>query len=283
MNRENTINFMLGKGTNSLADLAFSGTHIFVDADRVDDEGDGKTPNSAYQKISTALAACTATRKTILVMPGEYVQTASLLWPNISGISLLGLCGNADAVSIVGVSGADEIIEIDPSVQTATFSATIGNLTLSCPDGVDGITFDNNNVGRKINLALPNIAIECDTATDKAINVVHTSAAQAMRIYCDGLRGILEGLVYINVNNVDDRFFFTNMQFDGGIQFGTETKAGSSMFKDCIMKDAGGSGGQDTQILTVLNCHSLTAETTYAIAALGDFAANAAEVILPAA
>ena len=129
-----------------------------------------------------------------------------------------------------------------------------------------------------------NVGIDADTDTNQSLDVVHHGTTQAMRVYCDGMRNIIEDLVYIAPQNADNRFYiFTNMQFDGGIQFGTATIASVSTFKNCIMKDAGGIGGQDTQILNVLNCHSLTG-TTYAICSSAiDFAANAAEVILPAA
>lgn len=245
--------------------------------------GDDTQDGSAIEPVLTitaALALVTATRKTIIVMPGEYEEAASLTWPNVTGVSI---CGVGGEVEIVGASGEDEVIEINPTFSASTFEATLANLNITAPDGVDGITFDNDNTtGRKYNLYLENVGINNDTETDKALNVVHSDATQAMRVYCDGQRNVFEGVLTIAPKNVDDRFTFTNMQFDGGIAFGTATIASVSTFKDCIVKDGGGSGGQDTQILNVLNCHSLTG-TTYAIAALADFASNAAEVILPAA
>jgi hypothetical protein len=243
-----------------------------------DDSGDGSL-SSPLLTITAVLAAVTASRKTIMLLPGNYPELLSLAWPSITGISINGMLGQSDGVTIAGTTGQTEVIEIDPTVQTATFEATISNLTISAPTGVNGITFDNTNVGRKINLYLHNVAIENQTETDKAINVVHTTAGNAMRIYANGSRNIVEGLLYIAPKNTDDRFNFTGLQFDGGVQFGTTTIASVSTFKDCIMKDAGGAGGQDTQILVSMGCYSLTG-TTYAAAALGDFAANAAEVIL---
>jgi hypothetical protein len=249
---------------------------VATNGDDVDGTGAFVDP---YLTLTKAMSVVTITRKTIILMPGEYTEAASITWSSISGVSLNGLVGQSDGVTIIGTDGEVEVIEIDPTVQTATFGATIANLTISCPDGVDGITFDNNDVARKINLYLHNVAIENDTATDKAINVVHTETGEAMRVYADGQRNIIEGLVYIEPKNVDDRFTFDNLQFDGGIEFGTTTIASVSTFKDCIMKDGGGAGGQDTQILSSLGCYSLTG-TTYAAAALADFAANAAEVIV---
>jgi hypothetical protein len=244
-----------------------------------DDANDGSSLNPLLT-ITAALAAVTTSRKAIMVTTGEYEEVASLVWPSIGGVKIVAI----GEVTIRGTDGEDEVILINPTVQTATFEATLsGDISISAPDGVDGITFDNENVGRKINLYLKgNVQFENDTETDKAINCVHTDADEAMRIYCDGQRGIVEGVLAIAPKNVDDRFFFTGMQFDGGIAWGTATIASLSMFKNCIVKDGGGLGGQDTQIIAVLNCHSLTG-TTFAIAALADFASNAAEVILPAA
>jgi hypothetical protein len=251
---------------------------IYVSPEGDDSSGNGSFSNP-YATITAALAAVTATRKTIMVMPGEYTEAASLTWPSIGGVSLNGFLGHGDAVTIVGTSGQTQVISIDPTVQTATFEATIANLTISCPDGVRGITFNNTAVNRKINLYLHNVPIENDTETDRAISVVHTTAGEAMRIYADGQKSIIEGLVYIEPKNTDDRFTFVNYQFDGGMQFGTTNIASVSTFKDCIVKDGGGAGGEDHQVLNSLGCYSLTG-TTYAAAALADFAANAAEVIV---
>jgi len=253
---------------------------IYVSPDGDDTDGDGSllTP---YLTLAVALAACTTTRKNIIVLPGEYEELVTLVWPNITGISIVGI---GDVTITVPATETDEVIKIDPTFSASTFTASLENVTISAPDGVDGIRFNNTNTtGRKFNLTLKNVSIENETATDKSLYVVHTTTTQAMRVYADGLRNIWEGLLFITPENVDDRFFFTNIQCDGGMQFGTATIASSTMFKNCIVKDGGGSGGQDTQILTALNCHSLTAETTYAIAALADFASNAKEVILPAA
>ena len=250
--------------------------YIWVSTEGSDSLGDGSIMNP-YASITKAFTVVTSALNTILVMPGNYEEAASLLWPSINGIGIVGVCGG---VTITGALLEDEVFEIDPTVQTATFGAGLSNLTISCPDGVDGITFDNNNVGRKINLYLDNVAIENDTETDNAINVVHTEAGEAMRVYASGLRNIWEGILTLTPKNTDDRFTFDGIQFDGGVTFGTATIASVSTFKDCILKDGGGAGGQDTQILNSLSCFSLTG-TTYAAAALADFAANAAEVILP--
>jgi len=250
-------------------------SQIWVSPDGDDDNGDGTFLNP-YASLTQAMAIVTTARKIIMLMPGEYEEAASILWPSINGIEIRGVCGG---VTIVGTSGEDEVFEIDPTVQTSTFVVILANLGISCPNGVDGITFDNNNVGRKILLILENVEIENDTGTDKALNVVHTEAGEAMRVYASGLKNIWEGILYIVPKNVDDRFTFDGLQLDGGITFGTATIASVTTFKDCIVKDGGGAGGQDTQILNVLGCYSLT-DTTYAAAALADFAANAAEVIL---
>jgi len=252
--------------------------YIYVSPEGDDDSGNGSS-SMPYATITKALTAVTATRKTIMLMPGEYVEALSLTWPSIDLVSINGVLGQSDAVTITGTAGQTQVISIDPTVQTGSFNATISNLTISCPDGVRGITLNNTATAKKVNLFLHNVAIENDTETDRAISVVHTDAGNAIRVYADGQRNIIEGLVYIEPKNADDRFTFDNFQFDGGIQFGTTTIASVSTFKNCIMKDAGGAGGQDTQILVSIGCVSLTG-TTYAAAALGDFAANAAEVIL---
>jgi len=265
-------------GEESDANVSTSVSLIWVSPDGSDTSGNGSF-SDPYATITKALTAVTAARKTIMVMPGSYTEALSLTWPSIDLVSINGVLGQSDAVTIEGTTGQTEVIEIDPTVQTATFNATLSNLTISAPTGVNGITLDNNNVGRRINLFLHNVAIENQTETDKSLNVAHTVAGNALRVYADGRRNIWEGLLYIAPKNTDDRFTFDGFQFDGGVEFGTATIASVSTFKDCVVKDAGGAGGQDTQILNVMGCYSLTG-TTYAAAALGDFAANAAELIL---
>jgi hypothetical protein len=251
-----------------------------------DDSGDGSLA-SPLLTIAAAVAAVTTARKTIMLLPGTYPE--AFVWPSINGVSIRGLSGDSGAVIIgdesseaVALNAETEIVLIDPTVQTSSFEAMLSNLTISAPGTVKGITVDNNNVGRKLILNLSNVSFEQHDETVKSLNVVHTVAGNAIKVYCNGRHDFMEGLLYIAPKNTDDRFEFTNMQFDGDIQFGTATIASVSTFRNCVVLDGGGNGGQDTQILNVLNCYSLTG-TTYAIAALGDFAANAAEVILPAA
>lgn len=261
----------------ALRDLLADVSKIWVDPNG-DDDASGSLLDPV-KTITKALTLVTTARKTIMVMPGSYTETLSLTWPSIGGVSINGVLGHGDGVTIRGTAGQTQVISIDPTVQTATFEATLSNATVSAPDGVIGIKFNNTNVGRKINLYLYNAPIENDTETDKAIDVVHTVTTEAMRIYASGQRSIVEGLLYIAPKNVDDRFTFDNYQFDGGMQFGTTTIASVTTFKECILKKNGGVGGQDTQIITLIGCVSLTG-STYGAAALADVAANAAEVIL---
>ena len=260
------------------ANVDTSVSFIWVSPDGNDTSGNGSF-SKPFATITKALTLVTSARKTIMAMPGTYTEALSLTWPSITGVSINGVLGHGDGVTIKGTTGQTDVISINPTVQTATFEATISNVTVDAPTGVKGITFNNTSVAQKINLYLKNVPIEMQTETDKALDIVHTDAANAMRVYATGQKNIVEGLLYIEPKNTGDRFDFTNYQFDGGMQFGTTTIASVSTFKDCILKDAGGSGGQDTQILVSMSCYSLTG-TTYAAAALNDFAANAAEVIL---
>lgn len=241
-----------------------------------DTSGTG-TRTNPYLTITKALTVVTTARKAIIVMPGTYTEAASLTWPNVTGVTITGIGGE---VTIEGTAGVAQVILISPTFSASTFEATLANLDVNAPDGAKGIKFDNaNTTGKKYNLYLKNVGIGNDTETDDALYVLHTTTTQAMRVYCDGNRNIWEGVIHIIPTNTDDRFTFNNIQSDGGITFGTATIASVTTFKDCIVKDGGGSGGQDTQILNSCGCYSLTG-TTYAAAALADFAANAAEVIL---
>ena len=258
-----------------------SSVYIWVSPEGDDSSGNGSF-SLPYATITKALTAVTTVRKTILVLPGEYTETLMLTWPSISGVSINGVLGHGDGATIAGTAGQTAVVKIDPTVQTSTFEATLSNVTIAAPIGVNGIDFNNTAVNRKINLYLKNVPIEnADTngsGAGKSLNVIHANAAEAMRVYASGQKDIWEGLLYIEPKNTNDRFQFGNLQFDGGVQFGTTTIASVSRFTSCIAVDDGGIGGQDTQILAILGCQSLTG-TTYAAAALGDCADNAAEVV----
>ena len=268
------------------ANLAAASLNCIWVAENGNDTSGNGTAAVPYASLTKAMSMVTTVRKIIVMMPGVYKEVASVVWPTVTGIELTSFFGD---VTIEGALDEDEVILIDPAAfTTSTFAASISNINISAPtedeytSGVDGITFDNTNfTNRKINLYLNNVSFEGEDA-DNCLYVVHTTAGQAMRVYWNGENTVVEGILKINPKNVDDRFIFTGLQFDSGITFGTATIASVTAFKDCILLEGGGLGGQDTQVLNVLSCFSRVVTThVFAVASLNEFAANALENILP--
>lgn len=241
-----------------------------------------------YKTMAVALAAVTAIRKNIFVAPGTYVSAASLAWPTgVTDVLLSGMTEDPDSTIIECTSGT-EVLDIVPSaaIGVSNFLAFMAGINLEGSDGVRGLTIDNTNMtaSKKLIVTARDCSFSNDTDTDRSISWVHDANINApIKMYMHG-RGLgannIEGLVYIDPRHSDDRCKVTGMHFEGGIQFGTATITSESEFLACIMKLGGGSGGQDTQELRVVGCVSRTGGPTYAAAALGDFADNAAEAFL---
>jgi len=258
--------------------------YIWVSLDG-DDDNDG-TFASPYLTLATAFAAVTSTRNTIFLMPGTYTSAASLAWPvGVTDVHLTGLGADYESTIIEATDG-DEVIEIVPNatIGANNYLAFFSNLYIeSGASGTNGVqvTDTNMTVGKKLIVTFRDCGFGADEDTDKCLVTTHTVACK-VKIYMHG-RGFggnnIEGLVYVDCFNAGDRFKANGMNFEGGIQFSTDTVACENEFYACVMKLNGGSGGQDTQILRANGCISRDG-MTQAAAALGEFADNADEAFL---
>lgn len=187
------------------------------------------TIHDPFSLPSQALAAVTATKKTIFIDPGEYAEPAMITWPNVNGISLVGteVCGN---VVISNASAAIAVMKISPTFTAATFEAFLENVCIKHENQI-GIQIDNANMGRKLLIHLKNVSTE--EGVGDSIDIPHTKAGEAVRVYAEGCNEI-EGLVDIVCANTDDRFRFTNCTLIGGL---TETGAvaGELLLHACVI------------------------------------------------
>jgi len=242
-----------------------------------------------YLTIAQAFSVVTATRKTVILLPGTYESAASIAWPTtITDVLLTGITPDYESTVIKCTAGT-EAIDIAPatSVAASNFLAFMANLTVEHEDGIRGVTIDNTGMttaGKKLIVTFREVGFSAETDTDNSVYWVHSAATTSlikMYMHGRGLGGVnCEGLPYVDYRNTGDRCKCNGMNFEGGFQFGTQTIAAEGEFYSCIFKDDGGIGGQDTQIMAIINCISKTG-TTFAVPVVGDVADNAAETIFP--
>ncbi len=242
-----------------------------------------------YLTIAKAMSAVTSTRKTIILDPGTYTTSTQIEWPtNVSDILITGISADYESTIIENeAEDTNSVINIAPAgtASTANFLAFFANLTIEAADTMTGVTIDNTGMttsGKKLIVTFRDCGFGNDTDTDKSVYTIHDDATSLIKIYMHG-RGFggnnIEGLVYIDPANAGDRFKANGMNFEGGVQFGTDAVACENEFYGCVMALNGGSGGDDVQILRANGCISRDG-MTQAAAALGEFADNADEAFL---
>lgn len=162
-----------------------------------------------YLTVTKAVSVWTATRSTIYVLAGEYEEAATLTWPNVTGLSLIGIGG----VSISNGNSAAQVINISPTFTASTLEATIEGINIAADTQI-GLKVANANMTKKLNIYLTGVTAEMDTSGD-SVDVAGTVSGQAIRCYvkdCD-----FEGLFHFTVNDSGSRLRVENTSFTGGL------------------------------------------------------------------
>jgi hypothetical protein len=237
--------------------------------------GSGSFSNP-YALPSQALAQVTSAKKTVICLPGEYTESATITWPEVDSVLLTGFSHRGDAVTIVGASGED-VFDIDPSAKSSTFDCSFADLTIDGDGACSGIRIDNGDIGeyRKLILFLNNVNISMNEDEYPSIEVVHVDNANAdFRIYCHGPCE-LEGVVALEPEYAGDRFYFHGTKFPSGINIGGGAVAARMEFRDCVFKHdgAGGDNGEDSQYVAFVGCSSETSGV-YAAVDANDIGTN---------
>lgn len=181
---------------------------IVVSTSGNDDGGAGSFTNPV-KTLTHALSLATAARPTIFMLPGKYVEAAMITWPNVSGLSVIGMGG----VSISNGNAAVAVIDFHVTYTAATFEATLKGINIAADTQI-GIRVDNAHMSKKMMLYLDAVTTEMDTSGN-SITVINTITTQAIRIYARDCS--FEGLVEISNLNAGNRDRFTNCEFIGGI------------------------------------------------------------------
>ena len=229
--------------------------------------------------ITAALAAVTATRKTIMLGPDTYNEAAALVWPTgVSGVNLIGV-GNRWETVIGQPTAGDQVIDVTPGVQAATFELTIQNIQIDHDtSGLDGLDLDNTGMTKKLNVYLGNVGFT-GGASDKSIVTLQGDTSNAIRIYWDGQNGDCEGDVYLDAGNDGNRFYAKNVYFGAGMETAADAVAFQIQLEYCGVLHEGVTGGNAAQTITTVGCYSKTG-TTFAALDTADLAGSHSESII---
>jgi len=226
--------------------------------------------------VQAALDLCTATRKVIYVLDGNYDE--ALTWPTISGVKLIGM--NREWGVVLSDSGEDDaVVTMTPGAQSSTFEAWIENIYIDHDNsGQDGIAIDNTAMTKKLNLYLRDVGGDGD-ASDRFIVTTQGDTDNAIRIYWEGNNGGVEGTIYLDAGNDGDRFYATNVVLNGGLSTAADAVAFDLRFINCTILHEGITGGNAAQTISACGCFSLTGGT-YAALDTADLAGSHTETVI---
>lgn len=187
---------------------------IYISKDGSDTTGNGSIVRP-YLTVTKALASVTTAKKTILIFPGTYSEAAALVWPSVTGVSLIGI---GDKVAITAPETVTtQVLGINPTYTAGTFEASITNIEIDHGTaGQDGIVVTNTACTKKINLYLKNV-YGSGEATDKSLLVTNTRTDAAIRAYITGNGETWEGLISFVTTDVGDRLRANSIKALGGI------------------------------------------------------------------
>jgi hypothetical protein len=238
--------------------------YLWVSKSGNDSIGNGSFTNP-YLTITKAMAEVSEARKTIMIMPGVYAEASALVWStSVSGIILKGLGGNQWDTVISALTG-DQVIDVTPGAQSATFELTLSNLVVDHDiSGQDGLDLDNTGMTKKLNVYLGNVGFGGDAA-DKSIVTLQGDTSNAIRIYWDSQNGDCEGKVYLDAGNNGNRFYADNVNLAAGLQTAADAVAFDIRLKYCGVLHEGVTGGNAAQTITAIGCWSQTGSTFAAL------------------
>jgi len=236
------------------------------------------TFNNPYTTITDAMAAVTSSRKTIMALPGTYIEAAPIVWPtDVSDIKLIGFGNQMETV--IRASTGDQVIDVTPGAQAETFEMTIQNIQIDHRiDGQDGLDLDNTGMGKKLNVYLGNVGFY-SIETDKSIITNMGDTDNAIRIYWDGDNVSCEGEIYLDAGNDGNRFYADNILFEAAFVTAADAVAYDIRLRYCGVLHEGISGGNAAQTFTAIGCYSKTGDT-YAALDTNDLAGSHSEQIV---
>jgi hypothetical protein len=236
--------------------IFFSATQLFADVQNATEPGNISVYGSdgafkaSYATIDLACAALVA-HDILTIKSGEYTLSASCVISK-HGVKIIG---DGD-VQINGGVGADNCFSIVLGAQTSTAEITFQNININHTDDASqvGIQINNTAMTKKLNVYIDDCDFESDGGV--SVDIDHADTSNAIRLYCN--RCVFEGAINMVTADAGDRMRFDVCTMRGGVV----TDAGNfdleMLYKDCIIKHGGISGGHSNQRCIYVNCVSET-------------------------
>jgi hypothetical protein len=243
--------------------------NVFVDANAVASLANGSVA-APYKTIGAGIAALTATRSNLVILPGSYTLVASTALPvDASGYKIIGV-GGASAVVIAG-GNFDQAFSLTPGAQGAAFVITLEGFTLNQYAAKKGLYIDDTAIDDTVTVNLKDVIFVMDTS-GSSIDLLH-AVDQTVTI---NATNSTFGPITLDCINASDAFNFTYCDLSGGIVTDAGAVAAAFVFKFCTLKASGMSGGHSSQTIIALGCYASdnTAVET------GEFAGSHTETLI---
>jgi hypothetical protein len=254
--------------------LGTADTNIYVAIHGNDDRNDG-TFDSPFLTISHAVSKMTATRNTVVIMPGEYTLDDAID-VSIDGGKIIGL----GEVVINGGSGKDYCFKTVMPATSGTKDFTFKNLTINHEDDATqvGIQLQNTSMTAKLNVYMSDCEFNSDGGN--SVDIDHAATGNAIRLYAN--RCAFEGPVNMVVADGGDRLRLTDCIVRGGLVTDAGDYDGEILLNRCLVLHEGVTGGHSNQRAITINCATETDAdpNVYALLDTADLAGSHAEQII---
>jgi len=253
--------------------LITDSTTVWVSTSGSDATGDG-TVVLPVASVTKAMTLVSLTRNKVIVLPGNYVEAAAVVWPLFTGVQMVGL----GTVNISASTGTT-VLSVVPGVVAATFEMTLENLYIDHGEsGQDGITLDNTAMTKKLNCYIKNVASDNDDGDTLA--TVHGDTSNAIRVYWDGDKGEgISGAINFTGGNNGDRVYISRANLNGGFVSSVTAVVAAFRLVRCRVTHEGITAGHASQTMLLVHCYSETSGT-WAACDAADVAGDQTETIV---
>jgi hypothetical protein len=248
-------------------------TNIWVSPNGNDEVNNGYF-ESPFRTIEAAVAAVTTSRKTIVLLPGEYTMTTATDI-TVNGTKIIGLGG----VSVDATACLVYVFKTVFGAASVTKEFTLENVDID-HGHISGIAITNTSGTAKVNVYLNNVEFGASDVAHQSLDIDNVLTGQAIRVYANSCT--FEGPVNMVTKNNGDRLRFNDCKLQGGLVTDTGAYTLEILLKNSIILHQGVTGGATQQTIYALYCMSETDADPNVYAALNtdDLAGSQSETVL---
>lgn len=218
-----------------------------------------------YATIAAAIAAVSATKKIIMLLPGTYTPSAVLALPTgQTDVKIIGLGGS----SVVTITGADlaQVFSLTPGAQGAAYAITLEGMTINQFAAKKGLYITDASIDGTVTVNLKDMKFVMDTS-GSSIDLLHVVATGVIINMEDCLT---TGPITLDCYAAADAFTYTRCILTGGVASDAGAVAAAFLFFSCEILSTGFTGGHSSQTVTALYCRT----SADVLGATGDFGAG---------